>query len=101
MECVVGHGAVSLGVGGVETRRGGSNAVAANKVAFGGGRRIQNCGAGASFVSHNLLLALHFVAFSNCLTCLRALERVRTIHIVWKLNGEDLGGAAGTDSEAV
>jgi len=55
MECLVGHGAVSLGVGGVETRRGGSNAVETNKeclVAVGGGgrRRIQNCGAGVSSV---------------------------------------------------
>ena len=55
MECLVGHGAVSLGVGGVERRLGGSNAVATNKeclVAVGGGRRRnQNCGAGVSSVS--------------------------------------------------
>jgi hypothetical protein len=90
MERLVGHAAVSLGVGGVETRRGGSNAVETNKeclVAVGGGgrRRNQNCGAGVSSVSRRNLLSLHFVAFSNCPTYLCALERVQTIHIAYMI----------------
>lgn len=113
MECLVGHGAVSLGLGGVETRRGGSNPVATNKeclVAVGGGRRInQNCGAGVSSVSRHNLLSLHFVAFSNRPTCLCALERVQTIHIAYTIAGcnwaekilKGLTPAAGTNSEAV
>lgn len=77
MECLVGHGSrlsVGGGASGVETRRGRSSAVAANKeyvVAVGGGRRRnKNCGVGVSSVSRrDLLLSLHSVVFSNCRTC--------------------------------